>query len=143
MRTPEGIDVDISAIGKGALVGLLVVTPVGLADIVLSAVDGLDEGGLVFPLVMVILAGFFSAGYRGAREAVGSPYTHGALAALAAFALWIPLRMAARALVGEQLIGREGDAALDVVEVIATTALLSLSFGILGGIVASRRSRKG
>ena len=142
MRTPEGVDLDFSAVGKGALLGLLVVAPVGLADLVLSAVDGLDKGAVVFPLFVVILGGFFLAGHRAASRATGSPYTHGAAAGLAAFALWLPLRITARALAGGQLIGQEGDAALDVVEVLATTALLSMSLGILGGLVASRRSRR-
>lgn len=142
MRTPEGVDIDVGAVGKGAVLGLLIVAPASLVDLVLSAVDGLDEGGLVFLLFTIILVAFFLAGHRAAKQATGSPYTHGALAGLAAFGLWIPLRMITRALVGEQLIGREGDAALDVVEAVATAALLSMSFGILGGLVASRRSRR-
>ena len=142
MRTRDGVDIDAVAVGKGAVLGLLVIAPASLADLVLSAVEGLDDGGLVFLLFSIILAAFFLAGHRAATQATGSPYTHGALAGLAAFALWIPLRVVTRALVGEQLLGREGDTALDVVEAVATAALLSMSFGIVGGLVASRRSRR-
>lgn len=141
MRAP-GLDLDVGAVGQGAVLGLLVIAPVSLADIALSAVDGLDEGVWVFFLFALILGAFFLAGHRAALRADGAPYTHGALGALAAFALWLPLRVATRALIGERLLGREGDAALDVVMAVATVALLSMSFGILGGLVASRGSAR-
>jgi hypothetical protein len=133
---------DVRAIGRGALLGLAVVAPASLADLALSSVKDLDEGWLVFTLFAAILAAFFLAGYRAATSVEGSPYTHGALAGLAAFALWLPLRIATRALVGEQLLGREGDAALKVLEALVTAALFAMSFGILGGFVAAVRSRR-
>jgi hypothetical protein len=142
MRLLEGVDLDVVAIGRGALLGLAVVAPASLADLALSSVKDLDEGLLVFTLFAAILAAFFLAGYRAATTAEGSPYTHGAVAGLAAFALWLPLRIATRALVGEQLLGREGDAALKVVEALVTAALFAMSFGILGGFVAAVRNRR-
>lgn len=141
MRLPQGVDLDVRAIGRGALLGLAVVAPASLADLALSSVKDLDEGWLVFTFFAVILAAFFLAGYRAATTAEGSPYTHGALAGLGAFALWLPLRVATRALVGEQLLGREGDAALKIVEALVTSGLFAMSFGILGGFVASVRTR--
>lgn len=142
MRLPEGVEVDVRAIGRGALLGLAVVAPASLADLALSSFDGVDEGWLVFTLFAAILAAFFLAGYRAASTAQGSPYTHGALAGLAAFALWIPLRVATRALVGEQLLGREGDAAFKIVEAVVTAGLFAMSFGILGGFVGAVRNRR-
>jgi hypothetical protein len=142
MKLPEGIELDVRAIGRGALLGLCVIAPASLADLALSSVKDLDEGWLVFTLFAAILAAFFLAGYRAATTAEGSPYTHGALAGLAAFALWLPLRVATRALVGEQLLGREGDAAIKVVEALVTSALFAMSFGILGGFVAAVRNRR-
>ena len=138
---PAGVELDIRAIGRGALLGLAVIAPASLADLALSSVKDLDEGWLVFSLFAAILAAFFLAGYRAATTSEGSPYTHGALAGLAAFALWLPLRIATRALVGEQLLGREGDTALKVVEALVTSGLFAMSFGILGGFVAGVRSR--
>ena len=139
---PAGIELDIRAIGRGALLGLAVIAPASLADLALSSVKDLDEGWLVFGLFAAILAAFFLAGYRAAATADGSPYTHGALAGLAAFALWLPLRIATRALVGEQLLGRAGDETLKIVEALATSALFAMSFGILGGFMAAVRSRR-
>jgi hypothetical protein len=142
MRMPQGIDLDVRAIGRGAVLGLAVITPASLADLALSSVKDVDEGWLVFSLFAAILAAFFLAGYRAATTAEGSPYTHGALAGLAAFALWVPLRIVTRALVGEQLLGREGDAAIKIIEALVTAALFAMSFGILGGFVAAVRSRR-
>jgi hypothetical protein len=139
---PEGIDLDMAAIGRGALLGLAVVAPASLADLALSEAADIDEGWLVFTLFAAILAAFFLAGYKAARSAEGSPYTHGALAGLAAFALWLPLRVATRALVGEQLLGREGDATLKIVEALVTAGLFATSFGIIGGFVAAMRNRR-
>jgi hypothetical protein len=142
MRMPEGVDLDLGAVGRGALLGLAVVAPASLADLALSSVKDLDEGWLVFTLFAVILGAFFLAGYKAATTAEGSPYTHGAVAGLAAFALWLPLRVATRALVGEQLIGREGDAAFKIVEAVVTAGLFAMSFGILGGFVGAVRNRR-
>jgi hypothetical protein len=140
MRVPAGLELDPPALARGALIGLAVIAPVSLADIVLSAVDGLDEGAWVFGLFAIILGAFFLAGYQAARAAHAAPYTHGALGALGAFALWLPLRVVTRAVVGERLLGRAGDGAFDVLLAVLTVALLAMSFGILGGLVASRGS---
>jgi hypothetical protein len=142
MRMPEGVDLDLGAVGRGALLGLAVVAPASLADLALSSVKEVDEGWLVFTLFAVILGAFFLAGYKAATTAEGSPYTHGAVAGLAAFALWLPLRVATRALVGEQLLGREGDAAFKIVEAVVTAGLFAMSFGILGGFVGAVRQRR-
>ncbi len=142
MRMPEGVDLDLGAVGRGALLGLAVVAPASLADLALSSVKNVDEGWLVFTLFAIILGAFFLAGYKAATTAEGSPYTHGAVAGLAAFALWLPLRVATRALVGEQLLGREGDAAFKVVEAVVTAGLFAMSFGILGGFVGAVRNRR-
>lgn len=142
MKMLEGVDLDLPAIGRGALLGLAVVVPASVADLALSSVEDRDEGWLVFTLFAVILAAFFLAGYRAAVSSAGSPYTHGALAGLAVFVFWLPLRIATRALVGEQLLGREGDEAMKILEALMTAALFAMSFGILGGFVAAVR-RKG
>ena len=142
MKLPEGVELDVRAIGRGALLGLAVIAPASLADLAMSSVKDVDEGWLVFTLFALILGAFFLAGYKAATTAAGSPYTHGAVAGLAAFALWLPLRVATRALVGEQLLGREGDAAFKIVEAVVTAGLFAMSFGILGGFVGAVRNRR-
>jgi hypothetical protein len=141
MKLPEGLVLDPRAIGRGALFGLAVIAPVSLADVVLSSVDGFDEDAWVFLLFAIILGAFFLAGFQAAKTAVEAPYTHGALGALGAFALWLPLRIVTRAVIGERVLGRPGDGAIEVLVALLTVALLAMSFGILGGLVASRGSR--
>jgi len=142
MRRFEGLEIDTRAVGRGALVGLCVIAPVSIIDLVLSAVDGLDEGFVVFALFVAILAAFFLAGFRAAHAARTAPYTHGALGALAAFGLWLVLRVATHLLLGERALGKEGDPILTVVLTVATVALLALSFGIMGGLLAARAQER-
>jgi hypothetical protein len=141
MSLSEGLVLELRAIGRGAFFGVAVIAPVSLADVVLSSVDGFDEETWVFLLFAVILGAFFLAGYQAARAAQEAPYTHGALGALGAFGLWLPLRIVTRAVIGERLLGRPGDGAFDIAVALLTVALLAMSFGILGGLVAARASR--
>ena len=77
-------------------------------------------------------------GFQAAKAARGAPYIHGALAGLASFTAWLTLRMATHLVLGERLLGKEGDTAVTVVLTVATVALLSMSGGILGGLLARR-----
>jgi hypothetical protein len=117
------VEIDRRALTRGALFGLAVIAPVSIGVEVLDAVDVLAKGPVVFIPAVAILGAFFLAGFQASRAARGSPYTHGALAGLA---------------LGERLLGKEGDTTLTVVMTVATVALLSMSGGILGGLLASR-----
>ena len=132
------IEVDRRALTKGALYGLAVIAPVSIGVEILDAVDVLSKGPVVFIPALAIFAAFFLAGFKAARLARTSPYTHGALAGLASFTAWLTLRMAAHLVLGERLLGKEGDTTLTVVLTVATVALLSMSGGILGALVAAR-----
>ena len=136
-RVPA-VEIDRKALTRGALYGLAVIAPVSIAVEVLDAVDVLSKGPVVFIPALAIIGAFFLAGYKAARAARTSPYTHGALTGLAAFTAWLTLRMATHLVLGERLLGKEGDTALTVVLTVATVALLSMSGGILGALVAAR-----
>jgi hypothetical protein len=131
------VEIDRRALTRGALWGLAVIAPVSIGVEVLDAVDVLAKGPVVFIPALAILAALFLAGFQAARAAQSSPYTHGALAGLASFTAWLTLRMATHLVLGEQLLGKEGDTALTVVLTVATVALLSMSGGILGALVAA------
>ena len=137
---PRGpaVEIDRRALTRGALYGLVVIAPVSIGVEVLDAVDVLSRGAVVFVPALAILGAFFLAGFQAARAARGSPYTHGALAGLASFTAWLTLRMATHLVLGERLLGKEGDTAITVVLTVTTVALLSMSGGILGGLLASR-----
>ena len=135
-RVPA-VEIDRRALTRGALWGLAVIAPVSIGVEVLDAVDVLSKGPVVFIPALAILGAFFVAGFQAARAAPMSPYTHGALAGLASFTAWLTLRMATQLVLGERLLGKEGDPAVTVVLTVATVALLSMSGGILGGLVAA------
>jgi hypothetical protein len=136
-RAPA-VEIDRRALTRGALYGLAVIAPVSIGVEVLDAVDVLSKGAVVFIPFVAVLGAFFLAGFQAAKTARGSPYTHGALAGLAAFTAWLTLRMATHLVLGERLLGKEGDTALTVVLTVTTVALLSMSGGILGGLVGGR-----
>jgi hypothetical protein len=137
------VEIDRKALTRGALFGLAVIAPVSIGVEVLDAVDVLSKGAVVFIPFVAILAAFVLAGYQAARTARGSPYTHGALAGLAAFMAWLTLRMGTHLVLGERLLGKEGDTAMTVVLTVMTVALLSMSGGILGGLLGGRDDRGG
>jgi hypothetical protein len=132
------VEIDRKALTRGALFGLAVIAPVSIGVEVLDAVDVLSKGAVVFIPFVAILAAFVLAGYQAARTARGSPYTHGALAGLASFTAWLTLRMGTHLVLGERLLGKEGDTTMTVVLTVATVALLSMSGGILGGLLGGR-----
>lgn len=139
------MELDRRALTRGALCGLAVIAPISIGNEILDAVDLLSKGPVVFIPTAAILGAFFLAGFQAARAARVSPYTHGALAALASFTAWLTLRMATHLVLGERLLGKEGDTGLTVVLTVTTVALLSMSSGILGGLLAARnegRSRR-
>jgi hypothetical protein len=142
MRRFEGLDIDTRAVGRGALVGLAVIAPVSIAIEVLDAVDLLSKGSWVFVPAVAIVAGFFLAGFRAAHAARSAPYSHGALAGLATLAVWLVLRTVTHALLGERMIGKAGDSIVTIVAALLTGALLAMSFGIMGGLLAARAQER-
>jgi len=132
------VELDRRALTRGSLYGLAVIAPVSIGVEVLDAVDVLSRGPVVFIPALAILGAFFLAGFQAAKAARESPYTHGALAGLASFTAWLTLRMATHLVLGERLLGKEDDTAVTIVLTVATVALLSMSGGILGGLLARR-----
>ena len=131
------VEIDRRALTRGSLFGLAVIAPVSIGVEVLDAVDVLSRGPVVFIPALAILAAFFLAGFQAARTAQASPYTHGALAGLASFTAWLTLRMATHLVLGERLLGKEDDTTLIILLTVTAAALLSLSGGILGALVAA------
>ena len=132
------MELDRRALTRGSLFGLAVIAPVSIGVEVLDAVDVLSRGPVVFIPALAILGAFFLAGFQAAKAARGAPYIHGALAGLASFTAWLTLRMATHLVLGERLLGKEGDTTITVVATVAAAALLSMSGGILGGLLAAR-----
>jgi hypothetical protein len=136
------VELDRRALTRGTLYGLAVIAPVSIGVEVLDALDLLARGLVVFIPALAILGAFVLAGSQAAKAARGSPYTHGALAGLASFTAWLTLRMATHLVLGERLLGKEGDTPFTVVLTVTTVALLSMSGGILGGLLGTGRENE-
>lgn len=132
------------AVLAGAGLGLVVLIVVATARAVLDRrITDFDESGWTLPLFVVLIAGYFAAGWVAQRRAAAAgvpdaPFTHGTLAGIGAFVAWIPLRIAIwlvrdehRALVGG------GDAALRPGQVFGAL-VIAAGLGLIGGFVAAR-----
>jgi hypothetical protein len=136
--------IDYRAVRQGALLGLFVIVPATIAqEVLLAAVDDPCNDPVVFPIFLIIMGAFFLAGHRAARGVSDSPYTHAVLGALGALGVWLPIRMVKNLLFGGAFVsddcGTDGTGFLAVMISIVTVALMAMSVGILGGMVASRR----
>lgn len=126
--TPE---LDWSAIGRGGLLALAIAASAVAAHEVVDAVAGIDpDSDVILLFYVVVLAGLVLGGRLAGLRRPEAPLTHGALAALAAYA--------ALALVTTAV--RIGDG--DVVDPVGLlfNAFMAASAGILGGLLAARRS---
>ena len=145
MSTPdldEHAVLDCNAVARGALLGLALVIPITIIGAVLDrSVDNFEDSGWRFLLALLLLAAFVPAGAYAARLVRDAPLTNGALAGLAAFLLWLPLRVLiwlardeGQGLVtGKDPVFRPGQ--------VFGFVVLSTALGMLGGYLASRRRR--
>ncbi len=121
--------VDLAAVGRGTAVAVAVSLPVSLLGLVV--VDDGDDPGVVFALLLLVLAGLGAGGYVAARQVPSAPLLHGTVAALAAFAL----------IQGVGLVRRVATGAPFSLPSIAFAAFMACCCGLLGGVVAARRRR--
>jgi hypothetical protein len=88
------LSVDWRVVLRGALVGLAVIVPVTVLRVVLDReVTDFDHSGWIYPLFLLILAGYAAAGWVAGSARPDAPLTHGALAGLGVIVLWIPIRI--------------------------------------------------
>jgi hypothetical protein len=130
------------AVARGAAVGLAVIVPVTIARAVVERhVPDLSTSAWIYPLSILVLVAYAAAGFEAARSAQQAPVLQGGVAALAAVAAWLPIRVVVWA-VREQGRGLvSGDrAALPPADVLGALAL-GLVVGMLGAVLAVRLAR--
>ena len=116
------------AVGAGAVLAVVTALPAALVGE--AAADGEDDpSGLVLLCFVVVLLAFAAGGWLAARRAADAPFSNGAVAALAAFAV-IQLGGIVANLVKDDPV--EGAS-------IAFSALLATASGLVGAIVATRQ----
>jgi hypothetical protein len=114
--------IDWRAVGVGAAVGLAIAVPGavlgGVTDIVAFAV--------------LVFAGFVAAGFVAASKAPSAPFTHGIAAGVV---VWIVVQG-----IGTLLVVAKGDDLHPLAYIF--NGLLAAGLGLLGGLVAERRSAR-
>ncbi|MEY2420954.1 MAG: hypothetical protein QOI95_1021 [Acidimicrobiaceae bacterium] len=122
--------IDWRAVGAGVVAALVLALPAGLIGAVV--VDDESNNG-VFIFFLVIMAGMLVGGFVAGSKRPDTPLTHGALAAVIAYALAQMVTVLVRVL---------GDTKLRSPVVYVFNALLMASLGVVGGLVAERRNAR-
>jgi putative membrane protein (TIGR04086 family) len=123
-------ELDWRAIGAGVLAALVLALPAGLIGAVV--VNDESNNG-VFVFFLVIMAGMLVGGFVAGSKRPDTPLTHGALAAVIAYALAQTITVLARLV---------GDNKLRSPAVYTFNALLMASLGVVGGLIAERRNAR-
>ena len=126
---------------RGSLTGLAVIVPVTVLRVVLDReLTDFDDSGWVYPLFVMILVGYFMAGWVAGRTETETPLMHGILAGIGVLVLWIPIRVAIWAIrEDDRGLFRGKDAALRPGQIFGNLVIAS-AFAMLGALLASRRA---
>ena len=121
---------DARAVGAGAVLAVVIALPAALVGE--AAADGDDDpSGLVLLCFLAVLLAFVAGGWLAARRAPDAPYSNGAVAALAGFAV-IQLGGVVANVVQDESVRPAS---------IAFSALLATASGLVGALVATRRGQ--
>jgi putative membrane protein (TIGR04086 family) len=133
MTPPDraGLAISWETVGRGAGFALAIAVPAIVAAEVIDAVADLDpESNFIFLFYVLVVAGLVLGGWRAGKQAPDAPLSHGALAALVAYAVIA---------VGTSVLRLAGGDGVDAIGLVFN-AFMAASAGILGGLVAGRRS---
>ena len=122
--------IDWRAVGAGVVAALVFALPAGLVGAVV--VDDESNNG-VFLFFLVIMAGMLVGGFVAGSKRPDTPLTHGALAAVLAYAAAQTVTVLVRVL---------GDTKLRSPVVYVFNVLLMASLGVVGGLIAERRNAR-
>ena len=122
--------IDWRAVGAGVVAALVFALPAGLIGAVV--VNDESNNG-VFVFFLVIMAGMLVGGFVAGSKRPDTPLTHGALAAVLAYAGAQTVTVLVRVL---------GDTKLRSPVVYVFNVLLMASLGVVGGLVAERRNAR-
>jgi hypothetical protein len=123
--------IDVTALRRGIVSGLVLIVPVSLVVALVSNDRRRGYGGWLLVAFLAILYAYATAGYGAARTRPEAPLSHGMLAGLGAFLVWLLVRLAVPIARGERL-------GFGVVAVM-TNALFAVALGALGGLFAARK----
>jgi hypothetical protein len=123
--------IDLTALRRGIVGGLVLIVPISLIVALVSHGKRSGNGGWLLIAFVAILYAYATAGYGAARTRPEAPLSHGMLAGLGAFLVWLLVRLAVPIARGDHL-------GFGVVAVV-TNALFAVALGAAGGLLAARR----
>jgi hypothetical protein len=123
--------IDVTALRRGIVGGLVLIVPISLIVALTNHGKRSGNSGWLLLAFVAILYAYATAGYGAARTRPEAPLSHGLLAGLGAFLIWLLVRLAVPIARGEHL-------GFGVVAVVAN-ALFAAALGAAGGLVAARR----
>jgi hypothetical protein len=127
----DRLHVDWRVVVRAALSGLVLIVPIVIITEILDATIDNFSGSLwlVLPFLLILFA-YAAAGYAGGRLEPSAPFTHGILASLGAFGMWLVIRVLARVVRGAHLgFGWRA---------VFTNALFAAGLGLFGAAIAAR-----
>lgn len=90
----DRVTVDWRAVGRGALLGLVVLIATSVVEALLDRnLDSFRDSGWIYPLFVAILFGYALGGWQAGRLAPSAALSDGTLAGVGAFVLWVPVRV--------------------------------------------------
>lgn len=140
-RDTQDDPLDWRSVLRGSLVGLAVIVPVTVIRVIADREStNFSDSGWVYPLFVLILVGFFAAGWVAGRARPTVPLTYGALAGAGTLVCWIPIRIAIWAVREDGRALFSGTkAALPPGQVFGDLIIAS-ALGMLGAWIGARRA---
>ena len=130
--------VERAAVVRGAAVGLALIIPITILGAILDrTIDDFEDTGWRVVLAILILVAYGVSGWVAGRLAQ-APWTNGALAALGAFVLWIPVRILIWVLRDEHRGLFTGAEPVLKLGQIFGQLVLATALGMLGGFLGGR-----
>jgi hypothetical protein len=134
---------DVGAVGRGALAGLLVIVPLtALRAVVDRDVSDFDHSGWLYLFGLGLLVAYIVAGTVAGRRAPDAPLTNGILAGIGALVLWIPLRILIWAARGESHGLVTGFEPVFTAGQLFGQLLFASAFGLIGAVFGARSVRR-
>ncbi len=134
--------IDRHAVMRGAAIGLLLFVPISALRVLVDHnVSDFDHSGWAPLFAIAIFAVYGIAGFLAARLAVDAPYSNGIVAAIAAFLLWIPIRVLIWAVRDTDRQLFSGATPVFTPGRILGQIVFAAALGAIGGVIASRRQR--
>lgn len=134
---------NLRAIGRGALVGVLFVIPITIVLAILEDRDAdFDRSWWRVVLFFALLGAFGVGGWVAGLVGVDAPLSNGTLAGIGAFVLWLPIRVLIWALRDDNRGLLSGDRAVLRPTQLFSAALYAAAGGLVGGWIAGRKARR-